>query len=188
MDRVTPVSQRRRRRSRGAELLEFTLILLPMLAFITVLADTAYATWAEATMQRAVRIGVRVGVTLTATQLAAAPYNGATLTDAVKSTVQANSFGLLSGATGLSKIKVYYFQPPDPSDSSGTGTDVTALASGNAPGNIMTVAVEGFSLVPLMPRITSLKTVADNNPLVVNVNSADRIEPSKNIPVKGTAP
>ena len=183
MQGVSQVSQRRRRRSRCAEIVEFTLVFLPMLAFVTVIADTAWAIWAKATLQRAVRLGVRVGVTLTAAQMS----NGACLTETVKGTVQAYSFGLLSGTSGLNLIKVNYFKPPAPG-SGAAATDVSNQPGGDQGGNIMQVSVQNFSLVPLMPRITSWNTAADRNPLVLSVNSADLIEPSNTPPCIGTAP
>ena len=185
MGPVIQVSQRRRKRSRGAEVMEFTLVSLPMLAFVTVIADTGWAIWAKATLQRAVRLGVRTGVTLTANQMA----SGACLTDTVKSIVQANTFGLLSGASGLSLIKVNYLQPPPPG-SNAAATDVSTQSNGDQSGNIMQVSVQNYSLVPLMPRITSWKTAPDKNPLVFSVSSADIIEPSgaQNSPCIGVAP
>jgi Flp pilus assembly protein TadG len=183
MEHVSQVSQRRRRRSRGAEIVEFTLVFLPMLAFVTVITDTAWALWAKSSLQYAVRMGVRTGVTLTAAQMA----NGACLTDSVKATVQAQSSGFLNGAAGRALIKVNYFQPP-PAGSNAAAADVSAQASGDQGGNIMQVSVQNFSLVPLMPRITSWKTAADKNPLVFSVNSADIIEPSNNPPCIGAAP
>ncbi len=87
---------------------------------MTVLLDTGWAIFAESTLQRAVRIGVRTGVTLTASQMAA----GACLTDTVKGIVQSNAFGLLNGSSGLAKIKVNYFLPPAPNSSS-PATDVS---------------------------------------------------------------
>ncbi|HLK46736.1 MAG TPA: TadE family protein [Bryobacteraceae bacterium] len=176
----------RARRRRGSELLEFTLVLLPLLAMITVLVDTAWAVFAEATLQRAVRIGVRTGVTLTASspQIVAA----GDLTTAVKDVVQTNSFGLLGGSSGFAKIKVNYYLPPAPSSTS-AATDVSTQSNGDAAGNIMVVSVQNFSLNPLMPRIYSSALAIDNAPLVIaNVNSADMIEPSRNPPPIGTAP
>ena len=173
-------------RSRGAEPLEFTLVLLPLLAMITVLLDTSWAVYTKATLQRAVRIGVRVGITLTASQIA----TGACLTDTVKSTVQANAMGLLHGSSGLALIKVHYFEPPAVNSTS-AATDVSADADGDQSGNIMQVSVEGYSLVPLLPRIYNWKTAADNNPLVIQgVYSADLIEPASvtDRPCIGTAP
>jgi hypothetical protein len=105
----------------------------------------------------------------------------------VKSTVQANSMGLLSGATGLSKIKVNYLQPPAAS-SGAAATDVSTQADGNTPGNIMQVSVQNYSLLPLAPRIFDWHTAPDRTPMNLTVYSADRIEPSRNPPCIGTAP
>ena len=173
----------RRRRTKGSELLEFTLVIMPLMAMITVLADTGWAVFAESTLQRAVRIGVRTGVTLTASQMA----SGACLTDTVKSVVQSNAFGLLHGSSGLAKVKVNYFLPPEPA-STAAATDVSAQSNGDAPGNIMKVSVQNFSLAPLMPRIFSTRLAMDNSPLIITVNSADIIEPDRNPPCVGTAP
>ena len=186
--RAGPKSGRRRRafRSRGAEPLEFTLVLLPMLAMVTVLLDTSWAVYAKSTLQRAVRIGVRTGITLTASQMA----TGACLTDTVKSTVQANAMGLLHGSSGLALIKVHYFEPPAVNSTS-AATDVSADADGDQSGNIMQVSVENYSLVPLLPRIYNWKTAADKNPLgIQGVYSADLIEPASvtDRPCIGTAP
>lgn len=174
-----------RRRRKGSELLEFSLVMLPLLAMVTVLVDMGWAVFAESTLQRAVRIGVRTGVTLTATspQVTAA----GDLTTAVKQVVQANSFGLLHGAGGYAKIKVNYLQPPPPA-SAAAATDVSNQSSGDAPGNIMKVSVQNFSLVPLMPRIYGGRNGIDNSPQIINVNSADIIEPDRNPPPIGAAP
>jgi Flp pilus assembly protein TadG len=170
-------------RSKGAEVLEFTLVLLPMLAMIMVLMDTAWAIYVESSLQYAVRIGVRAGVTITAAQTP----KGSCLTDMVKSSVQQNSFGLLSGASNLALIKVNYFQPPA-ANSNGAVTDVSTQANGNAPGNIMQVSVQNYSLAALMPRIFDWKHSPDRSALVMSVYAADRIEPSRNPPCIGTAP
>ena len=185
---TAPKSGRRPRafRSRGAEPLEFTLVLLPMLAMVTVLLDTSWAVYAKATLQRAVRIGVRTGITLTASQMA----TGACLTDTVKSAVQANSMGLLHGSSGLALIKVHYFQPPA-INSTSAAADVSPNSDGDQPGNIMQVSVQGFSLVPLLPRIFNWNAAADKNPLVIQgVFSADLIESASSTdrPCIGTAP
>src|SRR5208283_5373208 len=93
-----PVPSIRRKRSSGSQILEFTFCFLPLLAFTTVLLDTAWAVIAKATVQRAVRMAVRTGITLTASQMS----GSACLTDTVKGIVQADSLGQLNGATGLS--------------------------------------------------------------------------------------
>ena len=173
----------RRLRCCGADTLEFTLVMLPLFAMTSVLVDTSWGIFAKSALQRAVRIGVRTGVTLTASQMA----TGACLTDTVKGIVQANSLGILNGASGLSMIKVNYWLPP-PSGSAAAATNVSAQANGDAPGNIMIVSVQNYSLIPLLPRIYNWRQVADDSPLTINVSSADLIEPSNNPPCIGTAP
>jgi len=176
------VPWRRWSRRRGAEAIEFTLVLFPLLGFTAVLTDTAWAIFAEGTLQRAVRVGVRVGVTLTSAQMA----QGACLTDTVKGIVQQNAANMLSGSSGLALIKVNYFLPPS-ANSTAALTDVSTLANGDNPGNIMQVSVQGFSLAPLVARIFMGQT-PDKNPLLISVNSADIIEPSNQPPCIGTAP
>lgn len=172
----------RARRSKGSELVEFMLVLLPLLAMVTVLVDTAWAIFAESTLQRAVRIGVRTGVTLTASQVAA----GGNLTATVKSIVRANALGLLNGSNGT--LLVNYYQPPDPG-SNAPATDVAASPTGDQGGNIMKVTVQDFYLTPLVPRIFSLRAGGvDNSKLLISVNAADIIEPSRNPPPIGPAP
>ena len=174
---------KRRSRQVGAESLEFTFVLLPLLATIFVLLDTSWAIFSKSTLQRAVRVGVRRGVTITSAEAT----GGQCLTAMVKATVQSNSLGLLAGSSGLAKIKVNYIQPPPP-NSSAAAVDVSTQIGGNTPGNIMQVSVQNYSLLPLIPRIFSWKTAPDNSPLNITVYSADRIEPSRIPPCIGTAP
>lgn len=168
---------------KGSELLEFSFVLLPLLAMITVVMDFGWSVFAKSTLQRAVRIGVTTGTTLTASQLAA----NACLTDTVKSTVQQNSLGFLAGTAGLNSIKVNYLQPPAP-NSSGPTTDVSTQSDGDSSGNIMQVSVSNYSLTPLIVRIFGKHYAPDNSPLGITVYSAGLIEPSQNPPCIGTAP
>jgi Flp pilus assembly protein TadG len=169
--------------------MEFCLVLLPFLAMVTALVDGSWAVFAKATLQRAVRLGVRTGVTLTSSQMA----QGACLTGTVKGVVQANAMGLLgsgTGSSGYALIKVHYFQPPAASSNS-AATDVSGNSDGDQPGNIMQVSVQNYSVVPLLPRIFNWKTAPDKNPLVIQgVYSADLIEPASitDRPCIGTAP
>jgi Flp pilus assembly protein TadG len=174
----------RRSRTRGAaEVIEFTLVFLPLMAMTTVLVDTAWAVFAKSTLQRAVREGVRTGVTLTQSQMA----QGACLTDTVKGIVQSNSLGVLHGSSGLSKIQVHYYLPPAP-NSTAAATDVSGQTNGDAPGNIMVVSVNNYSLIPLLPRVYQWNMPIDDQSISLSVSSADLIEPSANPPCIGTAP
>ena len=171
------------RRQKGSEVLEFSMVLLPLMAMLTVMLDTGWATFTKSTLERAVRIGVTKGINLQAAQIA----QGSCLTAAVKSAVQQNAFGLLAGSSGLSLIKVNYFQPPAP-NSTDPVTDVSQKPDGNAPGNLLQVSVQNYSLAPLLPRIADWNQSADNSPMVMNASSAGMIEPSKDLPCIGAAP
>src|ERR1035437_3301400 len=161
-----------RRRRKGVQLIEFTLVLVPLLSMVFVLADMAWAIFCKATLQRAIREGVRAGITLTATDI----VGSACLTDTVKGIVQSKAFGFLAGSGGLAKIKVNYFLPPAPSSAS-AGTRVSGNSTGDVGGNIMQVSVQNFSLSALLPRIffTSPEST-DNSPFVFSVYTADIIE------------
>lgn len=184
-----PLSAGRRRRSRGSELIEFTLILLPLFGFIFLLLDLTWAVFVKATLQQAVRIGVRYGVTNpVAADGSGNTPDGACLTESVKARVQASAMGLLKGASGLSKIKVNYYLPPAP-NSTDPVTLVSGLSSANAGGNIMVVSVEGYSATLLVPIVMSgWAERSITSPLIYTVRSADRIEPSRNQPCAGSSP
>jgi hypothetical protein len=146
-----------------------------------VILDVAWGMYVKSTLLYAVRMGVRKGITITGTQA-----GGSDLTSMVKDTVQANALGLLAGQSGRAKIKVHYFQPPDPGSSS-MPADVCTSAGGNAPGNIMQVSIQGYSLGPLVPRIFGWKTL-DFSSTSIGAVAADLIEPSRDTPTLGSAP
>lgn len=159
------------------------MVLLPLLSILFVLVDISWAIFAKSTIIYAVRTAVRTGITITGTQATTA---GETLTQMVKDSVQANSLGFLSGTTGRNYIQVHYFMQ-DSTSSTGL-TDVSTLASGNAPGNLMQVSVTNFPLPGLVPRIYYWFTAADNSASNLSAVSADKIEPSGDVPPIGTAP
>ena len=176
--RAAPRYARRRRRTRGTELIEFTFNFLPFLAMIIVVVDTSWVIFAEATLQQSVRLAVRTGVTMTASQVSG------NLTDTVKALVQQHAVGMLNGTTGLGRIKVNYFDQDNPS------LDVSNQSSGNNPGNIMQVSVQNYPVAPLIARIFSLGAGVDKGATGITVYAADVIEPmsAANVPAIGPAP
>ena len=174
----------RKLRQKGAEMLEFTLAFLPLMIMVFVLLDIAWGIFVKATLQYAVRTGVRHGITITGTEATAA---GGCLTAIVKTTVQANALGILRGAGGLAKIKVNYFQPPA-AGSAAAAIDVSGNTDGIVPNNIMQVSVQGYSLAALVARIFSWRTPVDAAPTIISAASADLIEPSRDVPCIGSAP
>ena len=109
-----------RQRRRGSEMVEFTLALLPLLMIMFTMIDISWSIFVKATLQYAVHMGLRQGITITGTQATTA---GKTLTQIVKGTVQSQSLGILRGADGLSYIHVNFFA---------VDTTTKALVSANA--------------------------------------------------------
>ncbi len=165
-------------------MLEFTLSFLPYMAMTFVLLDVSWAVFVKATLEYAVRAAVRSGITITGTEATAA---GSNLTAMVKSVVQQKALGILTGTTGLSYVKVHYFQAPA-AGSTGPATDVSTQTNGNTPPNVMQVSVEGYPLPALLPRIFSWHQAPDKAATAIGAVAADMIEPSNDVPPIGTAP
>jgi len=122
---------RRRRSQRGAELIEVSLLIVPILGFVFLTFDLSMVVFLRATFQHAVREGVRYGVT---GQTAA---GGGYADDAVKAVVKQNAIGFLNTTAAASTIRVRFKDPVD-----GTQSD-------NSQGNIIQVAVENYRYGPL---------------------------------------
>jgi hypothetical protein len=162
--------------------------MLPFFALVFIYLDVAWALFVKGTLQQAVRVGVRYGVTnpIAADGSGHTP-DGACLTESVKGRVQRAALGLLRGDSGLSKIKVNYYLPPAP-DSTGPITNVSGQNSANAGGNIIEVSIDDYSAALLVPVIVGWRDEVRKSPLVYTVRSADRIEPSRNPPCAGSSP
>jgi hypothetical protein len=172
-------------------MIEFTLALLPLLMMIFLLMDASWGMFVKSTMTDAVRAGLRVGITTTGTTASTAGAGGTPtdLTTMVKQSVQSHAFGLLAGASGLLKIKVHYFQPPDVGSGAAPVDVSTVNPTGPvSPGDIMQVSIQGFSLTPLAARIYGLKSGVDNSSTTIGAVASDLIEPSRDPPNKGVAP
>ena len=172
------VSSKRRKAAgrRGAQIVEFTLVLLPLLAFTFLLLDMGWAIFKRATLQYAVREGCRYAVT---NQLRTDLTNGTGhaygMIDSVKAVVQANSMGFLGSApsgAGWNAIQVRFY--------AATGNMTTALAlppdcttagpNGAVTPNLVEVSVENYQANPLAPLMRS------STPLSLTARSTDRME------------
>ena len=135
---------RRSRRQRGNAFVESAFVLVPLFALIFAIVDFGLAIFIRSTLQHAVREGARYAITYQV-------KNGMGHDDSIKSVVQTNAMGFLSGADGAAKIHIRYYDPS-------TFTEVAA----NAPGNLIEVSVEGFTwgwLAPLLRNPTALQIV-----------------------------
>lgn len=170
-----------RQRRRGTELIEFTFALLPLLAIMFAMVDISWSIFVKATLQYAVHMGLRQGITITGTQATA---SGLTLTQIVKNTVQAQSLGILQGSNGLSYIHVNFFAV----DATGALVSADGVPGGNASPNLMQVSVDNYPLPALVPRIYSWAVPPDSSPGLLSAMSADEIEPSNDVPTMGATP
>src|SRR5664279_657467 len=101
----SPMNLRRStKRERGAELVEFSLVMIPMFGILFLTVDLAWMLFARATLQYAVREGARYAVT-------GQTLSGMGQDESIRTVVQQNSMGILAGSTGASKITITYLDP-----------------------------------------------------------------------------
>jgi hypothetical protein len=123
--------RKRRSSQSGAELLEVSLIAVPLLGLIFLLLDISVVIFLRSTFQQAVREGVRYGIT-------GANDTGPCQDDSIKAVVKKYAIGFLNG-TNASTMHVHFMSP------------VTGAVSNNQPGNIIEVSVEAYKYLPWAP-------------------------------------
>ena len=155
---------RKKAAERGAELVEFAMVLIPMISLVFLSVDVAWAIYAKAALQEAVREGVRYGVT-------GQTVNTSTCLDqSVRDVVIQYSFGILNTAN-QTDISIAYYAPTN------TGTALPTGQAGNtAGGNILQVSVSGVSLKLLAPFFVSTA------PMTLSTSASDVIEGNPNPP------
>lgn len=145
---------------RGNALLEMAIVAVPLFGLLFSIVDFGLAIFIRTTLQHSVREGVRYAVTY--------GTSGGKCQDAsITEKVQQSAMGFLAGTDGASKIKVRYFSVDE--NNPGTFSEFPA-GSGNSPGNIVEVAVEGYQYKWLAPIYWSAA------PLNIAVRSSDRME------------
>ena len=150
------LSENRKRRQRGAEVVEFGLTCLPLFGFIFLILDVSWMIFAQVTLQSAVRQGVRYAITGNV-------ISGMGQDASIKTVVQNAAVGFLAGTTGSSQIAINYYLP----------TTFQATSS-NAAGNIVTVSIQGFALSPLGPILHS------GSPVAISASASDIVGPTAN--------
>jgi len=128
----------RRRSQRGAELLEASLVIVPLFGLTFLALDLSMVIFLRSTFQQAVREGVRYAITGQNT-------TGPCQDDSIKAVVQQYALGFLKSTvsgqyTGpAATIHVHWINP------------VTGNVANNAAGNIIDVSVEDYVYGPLAP-------------------------------------
>jgi Flp pilus assembly protein TadG len=136
-------------------MVEFALVLLPLLAIIFGIIDFGLAVFLRSTFRHAAREGARYAVT---GRTAAGVGQDAS----IRAVVQRNAMGFLNGSSGASKIFVRYYTP---------GTLVETQS--NAGGNIVEVSIEGYTWSWIAPVLRHAQPG-----LTVLARSSDRVENS----------
>ena len=160
-------SRLRKQKQRGSEMVEFTLVMLPMLMFLFLTLNVAWAVYSRATLQYAVAQGVRFAVT-------SQTIGGLGQKDSIKTVVQQNAFGRLgadSSAPAFANIQVHFYRPD--------GTDVSNTAGGNGAYNgqlpLVQVSVEGLSQATFMPTI-NMPGLGTLSGIAMSARAWDRME------------
>jgi len=115
----------------GSTLVEFSVALLPLMALLFFTLDVAWSIFERATLQHAVREGVRFAVT-------GQVIGNSCLGSSIQQVVAQNSFGFIPASHASDYVTVNYLSPADLSAVSGAG--------GPAGGNVVQVSVNQISV------------------------------------------
>jgi Flp pilus assembly protein TadG len=161
LQRKLHASPRRRARQSGSVLVEFSLVILPLMAMMFLLLDTAWLFFAKSSMEEAVREAVRAGIT-------GKLQTGTTgLTASMRKVAQYYAPTFLTPSNVSSLVNVNYYAPTDLS------TSLSGCSATNG-GNVVRVSISGLSLVPLAPLWRSPAAIS------LSATAADVMEPGNN--------
>ena len=167
----------RRRRERGSEILEFTLVLLPSLGFLFLILNVAWAVYSRSTLQYAVTQGVRYAVT-------SATMTGMGQRASIQTIVQNNAFGRLrttsgaaTGVNGWNNIYVDWYLV----NADGTLTNEDGIVGGNGMQSdgelpLVKVSVQSLSVGTFMPTIKMVGLSSVLSGIMMTAASWDRME------------
>jgi hypothetical protein len=148
----SPPNRLQDKSERGSFLIEASMITLLMFGLLFLVTDICMALFTKATLQEAVREGVRFAVTDRISS------GQSYMNDSIKQAVQQHALGMLNGASGACKITINYYNPITGQPSSGTG------------GDVVEVSVVGYTYAP----IGILKSAS---PISITASSSDVLEP-----------
>jgi len=137
---------------RGSQVLEATMVFVPMLLMTFLMVDLSMVIFLRTTMQEAAREGTRYAITGQNT-------TGPCQDDSIKAVVKSYAAGYLGTTAGAATIHVQFVNPS------------TGGQGANAPGQIVNVKIENYQYNAMAPfqRL--------NYPLFVSATASDVIEP-----------
>ena len=156
----TSVRRSEKQAERGGAMLEGTAIILLIFGLIFLVVDLSLALFTKATLQSAVRAGVRFAVT---DQVVSGQSY---MNDSIVQVVQQNAQGLLNGNHGACMININYTNP------------VTGQTSTGNPGDIVEVSISSYQYSPV-------GVLKSSNPISITASSSDVLEAC---PVAGCPP
>jgi hypothetical protein len=158
MEEHAKLKTSRKSRESGSQVVETTLVIIPMMLMTFLMLDLSMVIFLRTTMQEAVREGDRYAIT---GQNSPGPCQD----DSIKHVVKHFALGFLNSTTAAATIHVQFVNP----DTGGQGT--------NAYGNIVNVKIEGYKYAAMAPfeRL--------NFPLYIFAEASDIVEP-----LSGAAP
>lgn len=155
------VTRRREAFDEGSEIVEFSLVLIPMLGLVFLILNIGWVLFAKASLQEAVREGVRYGVT------GQQPLTGQPgLTSSIRQVVLQYSAGFIPASAAQTEISVQYLSPSTLQPLSGPASC--------AGGNLLEVSVSGVAVSPLATLLIG------SAPMNLGAFSADVMESSPN--------
>jgi Flp pilus assembly protein TadG len=117
---------------KGSEIIEFGLVIVPLLAFVLLIADIAWVLFAQSSLQYAASEGVRYAVT-------SQTMTGMGQDASIRTVVISHGFGFVTNATS-SNIAINYYNP-----------STLAATNSNAGGNVVEIVIGGVNVYPLGP-------------------------------------
>jgi Flp pilus assembly protein TadG len=143
----------------GSATVEFGLVMVPLFAFLFLLFSTAWVVFARATLQNAVREGVRFGVT-------GQTLGASCLGSSIQQVVYQYAFGFIPASKLATEVTVTYYNPSTLAVISGSGS--------TAGGNVLQVSVSGLSVSSFAPVWRS------SSPINLSASASDVLESPPN--------
>src|ERR1700735_2561137 len=139
---------RRKSRESGSQVVEASLVIIPMFLLTFMMLDLSMVIFLRTTMQEAAREGARYAITGQNT-------TGPCQDDSIKTIVKTHGAGFLGTTAGLAAMHVQFVNP------------VTGGQGANAPGQIVNVKIENYKYNAMAPfqRL--------NYPLYVSATASD---------------
>ena len=150
------------RRQRGTVAVEFSLLILPLFAFLLMTMDLAWIFFGWACIHEGVREGVRYAVT-------GSGQPEANLDSAIRSVVEQYSFGLVNPTNVASTVSIYYYSPTSFASST-SPSPINGQPTATAKGNVIKITVSGVSVGTFGP------IFRDWTPISLTASSSDVLQ------------